>query len=83
MQSEDEYGKAEKQGDYPGTGADVRLLPPNEQVLLELFLRLPDLPGVHGREPLGNDLQPHNMGLPRLRQNPFLLTRIPRRLDDT
>jgi hypothetical protein len=54
----------------------VRLLQGEPAVLLELPLRLPDLPDLHGREPLGHDLQQPDLDLPGLRYGPVVLDRI-------
>jgi hypothetical protein len=41
----------------------LRLLQKQPPLLLELFLWIPDLPGMHAGEPLGNDVQQHYLGL--------------------
>lgn len=51
----------------------MRVLQKELSFLLELFLRVPDLSGLHGGKPLGDDLQPHHLGLPGLRQDPVIL----------
>jgi hypothetical protein len=50
------------------------LLQQEQQLLLELFVRIPDLSGLHAGEPLGNDVQQHYLGLPGLRQDTLVLT---------
>jgi hypothetical protein len=53
----------------------MRLLPAQRPVLLALFLRLPHLPGMHERKPLGDDVQQYHLGVPRLRQDTRLLNK--------
>ena len=46
---------------------DLSMLRPAGLVLLELHLRLQNLPGMHGRKRLGHDLQRRHLDLSRLR----------------
>jgi hypothetical protein len=55
------------------TATALCLLRNQRLLLLELFLRISDLPGLHAGKPVGNVLQQHHMGMPGLRQDPFLL----------
>jgi hypothetical protein len=71
--SVDEHGQVKEQESRKRLEAELRVLQKELSFLLELFLRVPDLPGLHGRKSLGNDLQPHYLGMPGLRQDSFFL----------
>jgi uncharacterized protein (TIGR02246 family) len=71
--SVDEYRQVKEQESRKRLETELRVLQKELSFLLELFLRVPDLPGLHGRKSLGDDLQPHYLGMPGLRQDSFFL----------
>ena len=71
--SGNEHRQIEEKSGEEAEGIHLLLLHKGLPILLELSLRIRDLPGVHVREPLGHDLQQPQLDLPGLRRNPLVL----------